>query len=102
MILSHPPCLTSRIANFKPYTYWHLVILSCPISQHLASVFVFLAVFMRLQERLLDPRALVWISVGVFLAGYMTWEMLDCARADNVSRHTNRLYSAHSHGTDHS
>ncbi|KAL1951953.1 hypothetical protein VTO73DRAFT_1102 [Trametes versicolor] len=80
----------SRNPNFKPYTYWHLVILSCPISQHLASVFVFLAVFMRLQERLLDPRALVWISVGVFLAGYMTWEMLDCARAHNVSRYTNR------------
>ncbi|KAI0669911.1 phosphatidylinositol N-acetylglucosaminyltransferase [Trametes maxima] len=80
----------SRNPNFKPYTYWHLVVLSCPISQHLASIFVFLAVFMRLQQRWLDPRALVWISGGVFLAGYMAWEILDCAQPDNAVRNTNR------------
>ncbi|KAI0335283.1 phosphatidylinositol N-acetylglucosaminyltransferase [Cubamyces sp. BRFM 1775] len=80
----------SRNPNFRPYTYWQLVILSCPISQHLASIFVFLAVFMRLQQRLLDPRALVWMSVAVFLAGYMTWELLDCSRVDSGVRYTNR------------
>ncbi|KAI0778174.1 phosphatidylinositol N-acetylglucosaminyltransferase [Trametes elegans] len=80
----------SKNPNFKPYTYWHLVILSCPISQHLAGIFLFLAVFMRLQQRLLDPRALVWISAAVFLAGYMTWEILDCSSPDNVARYTNR------------
>ncbi|KAI0365238.1 phosphatidylinositol N-acetylglucosaminyltransferase [Pilatotrama ljubarskyi] len=80
----------SRNPNFKPYTYWHLVVLSCPISQHLASIFIFLAVFMRLSQHLLDPRALVWISAGVFLAGYMVWEILDCTSADNVARYTDR------------
>ncbi|KAH9898409.1 phosphatidylinositol N-acetylglucosaminyltransferase [Cubamyces lactineus] len=80
----------SRNPNFRPYTYWQLVILSCPISQHLASIFVFLAVFMRLQQRLLDPRALVWMSAAVFLAGYMTWELLDCSRVDTGVRYTNR------------
>ena len=78
------------LANFRPYTYWQLVILSCPISQHLASIFVFLAVFMRLQQRLLDPRALVWMSAAVFLAGYMAWELLDCSRVDTGVRYTNR------------
>ncbi|KAI0361638.1 phosphatidylinositol N-acetylglucosaminyltransferase [Trametes cingulata] len=80
----------SRNPNFKPYTYWHLVVLSCPISQHLASIFVFLAVFMRLQQHLLDPRALVWISAGVFIAGYMVWEILDFTTVDKVARYTNR------------
>ncbi|KAJ8463385.1 hypothetical protein ONZ51_g10294 [Trametes cubensis] len=80
----------SRNPNFRPYTYWQLVILSCPISQHLANIFVFLAVFMRLQQRLLDPRALVWMSAAVFLAGYMAWELLDCSRVDGGARYTNR------------
>ncbi|KAI0735178.1 phosphatidylinositol N-acetylglucosaminyltransferase [Earliella scabrosa] len=80
----------SKNPNFRPYTYWHLVVLSCPISQHLASIFIFLAVFMRLRQRLLDPRALVWISAGVFLTGYIIWELLECSRADNGVRYTNR------------
>ncbi|KAI0801276.1 phosphatidylinositol N-acetylglucosaminyltransferase [Fomes fomentarius] len=76
----------SKNPNFRPYTYWHLVVLSCPISQHLASIFVFLAVFMRLQQCLLDPRALVWISSGVFLTGYIIWELLECSRAGDGAR----------------
>ncbi|KAI0756999.1 phosphatidylinositol N-acetylglucosaminyltransferase [Daedaleopsis nitida] len=80
----------SKNPNFQPYTYWHLVVLSCPISQHLASIFIFLAVFMRLRQRVLDPRALVWISSGVFLTGYIIWELLECGRMDHKVRHTNR------------
>ncbi len=81
-------------ANFQPYTYWHLVILSCPISQHLASIFVFLAIFMRLRQRLLDPRALVWMSAGVFLTGYTIWELLERGRVDKAARATNRTSRA--------
>ncbi|EJF66685.1 phosphatidylinositol N-acetylglucosaminyltransferase [Dichomitus squalens] len=80
----------SRNPNFQPYTYRELVILSCPISQHLASIFVFLAVFMRLQQRLLDPRVLVWLSGGVFLTGYIVWELLERGSVDTVTRNTNR------------
>ncbi|OSD03446.1 phosphatidylinositol N-acetylglucosaminyltransferase [Trametes coccinea BRFM310] len=80
----------SKNPNFKPYTYWQLVILSCSISQHLASIYVFLAVFMGLRQRLLDPRALVWISVGVFFTGYAIWEILERGRADSTVRTTNR------------
>lgn len=78
-------------ANFQPYTYRHLVVLSCPISQHLASIFVFLAIFMRLRQRLLDPRALVWVSGGAFLAGYTIWELLERHRGDKTVRATNRM-----------
>ncbi|EGN96867.1 hypothetical protein SERLA73DRAFT_170233 [Serpula lacrymans var. lacrymans S7.3] len=63
--------------NFSPYTYWPLVLLSCAITQHLATIFLFLAVFVRLKERLLDARILLYISMAIFLAGYMLWELLD-------------------------
>ena len=68
------------------------MILSCPISQHLASIFAFLAIFMRLRQRLLDPRALVWISAGVFLTGYIIWELLERGRVDKAARATNRTF----------
>ena len=67
---------TSSAANFRPYTYWYLVSASCAISQHIAVIFVFLATFVRLKERLLDPRLLVWVSILWFIAGYSLWELL--------------------------
>jgi phosphatidylinositol glycan class C protein len=63
--------------NFKPYTYWTLVFLSCPIAHHVGTTFIFLATFVRIKERLLDPRILVWISVVAFLVGYAIWEVID-------------------------
>lgn len=63
--------------NFKPYTYWQLVLLSGPVSQHLATILIFLAVFVRLKEHVLDPRLLIWVSVACFLVGYVVWESLD-------------------------
>jgi phosphatidylinositol N-acetylglucosaminyltransferase subunit C len=82
---------TDSTANFKPYTYWPLVIASCAITQHLATIYIFLAVFVRLQEYTLDPRILVWITVACFVGGYMTWELLDCSYSNRVQRNTNRL-----------
>jgi len=78
-------------ANFRPYTYWHLVLLSAAISQHLATIFIFIAVFVRLKEDSLDPRLLVWISVGCFLIGYAIWELLDCAIRDRTRQRTERF-----------
>jgi len=77
--------------NFRPYSYWPLVLLSCAITQHLATIFIFLAIFVRLKEHSLDPRILVWISVGCFLAGYVTWELLDFTSSSGVHRHANRV-----------
>lgn len=78
------------IANFRPYTYWPLVLASCPIAQHLATIYIFLAVFVRLKDYSLDPRILVWITVACFIVGYMVWELLDCSRSDRAQRNTNR------------
>jgi phosphatidylinositol N-acetylglucosaminyltransferase subunit C len=50
------------------------VFASLPVAQQLAVIFVFLAVFVRVHTGLLDPRVLVWISIGCFLVGYSTWE----------------------------
>ncbi|KIY52749.1 phosphatidylinositol N-acetylglucosaminyltransferase [Fistulina hepatica ATCC 64428] len=63
--------------NFKPYTYWPLVLLSGAISQHLASVFIFLDVFMLLHNGHLHPRILVCVAVACFLVGYTVWEIYD-------------------------
>ncbi|KIJ68432.1 hypothetical protein HYDPIDRAFT_173158 [Hydnomerulius pinastri MD-312] len=66
-----------RNPNFTPYTYWPLVFLCCAITQHLGAVFTFLAVFVKLKERLLDARMLLWVSVTCFLLGYIAWEVLN-------------------------
>ncbi|KJA29221.1 hypothetical protein HYPSUDRAFT_500552 [Hypholoma sublateritium FD-334 SS-4] len=76
--------------NYRPYTYWPLVILSCSITQHLAVTFIFLAVFVRLKEGTLDPRSLVCVSVLCFFAGYLSWTVL--GRTDNdANNYSNHL-----------
>ncbi|KAF8350049.1 phosphatidylinositol N-acetylglucosaminyltransferase subunit C [Amanita rubescens] len=63
--------------NFKPYTYWSLVSLSCAVTQHLSTICIFISVFIYLKEQLLDPRTLIWLSVGCFVVGYTLWVLLD-------------------------
>lgn len=76
-------------ANFRPYTYGYLVIASWSISQHLATIFIFIAVFVKLKERILDPRILVWVSIISFVTGYFAWEMLQYYSASPKSAPTN-------------
>ncbi|OCB84632.1 phosphatidylinositol N-acetylglucosaminyltransferase [Sanghuangporus baumii] len=66
-----------RNANFRPYTYWPLVLAACTISQHISSIFIFLVTFVRLYDESWDPRILVWICVGMFLLGLILWELLE-------------------------
>ncbi|KAF8216225.1 phosphatidylinositol N-acetylglucosaminyltransferase [Mycena galopus ATCC 62051] len=80
-----------RNANFRPYTYWPLVLLSCTITQHLATISIFVSVFVRLKKNYLDPHTLLWISVGCFFTGYLTWELLDRTGASHEHRHANRV-----------
>ncbi|OAX42984.1 phosphatidylinositol N-acetylglucosaminyltransferase [Rhizopogon vinicolor AM-OR11-026] len=82
----HPHSFLSslrRNPNFKPYTYWPLVLLSCPITQHLATIFTFLAVFVRLKERWLDARVLLWVSIASFFGGYALCEILSYSNTVN-------------------
>lgn len=65
-------------ANFRPYTYWPLVLAACTITQHISSIFIFLTTFARLYDESWDPRLLVWISVYMFLFGFVIWEFLEC------------------------
>lgn len=80
------------VANFRPYTYWPLVLASCAITQHLSSIFIFLAVFARLQDHTLDARILVWVTVGCFFGGYFTWELLEWSHIEHVQRNMNRTH----------
>jgi len=84
---SHSP------ANFRPHSYWPLVLGSCAITQHLATVFIFLAVFVRLKEQLLDPRVLVWVSIGSFICGYIVWELLDAVWKYKIGTQAHRKLS---------
>lgn len=59
-----------------------MVLASCTISLHLSVIFVFLAIFVRLRERTLDPRLLVWISIMSFVSFYTLWEIVDHVGSD--------------------
>lgn len=65
---------------------------SCTISLHLSVIFVFLAIFVRLKERTLDPRLLVWISIVSFICFYTLWETIEHFKSD-TSRLTDRRLS---------
>ncbi|KAL0951166.1 hypothetical protein HGRIS_007897 [Hohenbuehelia grisea] len=79
--------------NFQPYTYWTLVRLSGAITQHLATLFTFLAVYVLLKEGLLDSRLLIWVSIACFILGFAVWTALDCTIRAQVD-HRARLVKA--------
>lgn len=83
----------SKNTNFTPYSYRQLVLASCAINQHLGTIFTFLAVFVRLKERYLDARVLVWVSVVGFASGYLLWDLLLCCDQDEEGRRANRTKS---------
>ncbi|KIM32996.1 hypothetical protein M408DRAFT_14560 [Serendipita vermifera MAFF 305830] len=63
-------------ANFTPYTYGPLVLASTSVCQHVANIFIFLSVFLRLKEHTSNPRFIVWLAILLFCVGYVTWEVL--------------------------
>ncbi|KAJ4486182.1 phosphatidylinositol N-acetylglucosaminyltransferase subunit C [Lentinula aciculospora] len=75
--------------NFKPYTYWPLVHLSTAITQHLATIFIFLCIFVQLKDHSLDPRVVIFMSLGSFFLGYFLWEVLDYTQRSDGSNHDN-------------
>lgn len=83
MLTKFRPCLfkLASSANLRRYSYWPLVVLSCSITQHLANIFIFLSVFVRLKEESLDPRSLVCISTLLFCIGYTAWVVLNANEA---------------------
>ena len=97
------PGLTSLFlnpANFRPYSYRKLVSLCFPIAQHISTIFIFLATFVRIRERLLDPRLLVWASIFAFALGYLAWQVVQVQLARKfrqVRKPTNRASHYHTH-----
>jgi phosphatidylinositol glycan class C protein len=73
--------LSYALANFKPYTYSSLVLLTCAITQQISSIFMFLGIFLRLRAGNLNPRGLLWFSMGAFCAGYVCWSLLRSRRS---------------------
>ncbi|KAJ3719902.1 phosphatidylinositol N-acetylglucosaminyltransferase [Lentinula raphanica] len=73
--------------NFRPYTYWPLVHLSTPLTQHLATIFIFICIFVRLKDHSLDPRVLIFSSLGSFFVGYILWEILRYTQSPSHNIH---------------
>ncbi|TRM66346.1 phosphatidylinositol N-acetylglucosaminyltransferase subunit C [Schizophyllum amplum] len=80
-----------RNPNFRPYSYWPLVFLSCAITQHLASVAIFVSAFTMLKDRILDPRVLLWVSITGFFLGYLAWEISTHAVSERARRREDRM-----------
>ena len=66
----------TSIDNFERPHYGRLVIAALAIPQHIATIFVFISVFIRIKEQSLAPRMLIWMVVLTFLVGYISWEVL--------------------------
>ena len=66
----------TSIDNFERPHYGRLVIAALAIPQHIATIFIFISVFIRIKEQSLDPRMLIWVVVLAFLIGYIFWEVL--------------------------
>ncbi|KLO20275.1 phosphatidylinositol N-acetylglucosaminyltransferase [Schizopora paradoxa] len=64
-------------ANFRPYSYWPLSLASCAVTQHISILFIFLVTFVHIYDASWDPRILVWLSIGMFIVGYLVWEILE-------------------------
>jgi len=73
---SHFLASLRKNANFTPYTYAPLVLASTSVCQHVANIFIFLAVFMGLKENTSDPRLIIWFAIFLFGFGYAAWEIL--------------------------
>jgi len=76
-----PDFLSSLKKNRAYHVFWSLVSLSCAVTQHLATICIFISVFVHLKEQLLDPRILIWLSAGCFVSGYTLWVLLDQTQA---------------------
>lgn len=83
-------------ANFEPYSYWELVWASCPVTEHLSIILIFLATFIRLLDKSWNPRLLVWISILLFLAGYSLQELLEYLQTERRSLRDRKLVITYS------
>jgi len=84
--------------NFRPYSYWPLSLASCAVTQHISALFIFLVTFVHISDASWDPRILVWLSIGMFIVGYLVWEILEIyifgARLGNFTSLANALKSS--------
>ncbi|KAF8140246.1 phosphatidylinositol N-acetylglucosaminyltransferase [Boletus edulis] len=83
-----------RNPNFTPYSYWPLVFMCCAITQHVGTVFVFLAIFVGLKERSVDARVLLWVSVSCSVLGYGIWEILHSSHPSNIPPNRSKAFKS--------
>lgn len=74
------------VANVRSYAYLPLVLSAYAVTQHLSTIFFFVAIFVQLnshpsedQDHLVqwDPRILAWSAIVAYPFGFMLWEALE-------------------------
>ncbi|KZW04386.1 phosphatidylinositol N-acetylglucosaminyltransferase [Exidia glandulosa HHB12029] len=76
--------------NFRPYSFRGLVLAACAITQHLSTIFIFISVFVRLNDSTLDPRVLVWVTVATHVLGSIVWDVAERPFYEKHERRANR------------
>ncbi|KAF8309768.1 phosphatidylinositol N-acetylglucosaminyltransferase [Clavulina sp. PMI_390] len=93
-----PPAFLSslrRNTNVRKHTYLSLLIAALPITQHAATVFLFIAVFIHLLGGALDPRFLLWGCIVGYLSGMLLAEAIfsalgEAPASDDIGRKQQR------------
>jgi len=65
-------------------------IAALPITQHISVIFSFLPTFIHLYRHHWDARIVTWVSIFVFLLGYLSWEILECVVYERVVQRAGR------------
>ncbi|KAG9009794.1 hypothetical protein FRB94_013592 [Tulasnella sp. JGI-2019a] len=94
-----PPSFLSslrRNTNVRSYAYLPLVLSACAVTQHLSTIFFFVAVFIQLNidsskeltfgMSQLDPRMLAWTSIAAYPFGFVLWEAMEWRVIQNGDR----------------
>ena len=63
------------------------------VCQHVANIFIFLSIFLGLQENTSNPRFVVWLAIALFIVGYAAWEFLLHKQSMPLSRESRRYLS---------
>ncbi|KAG8929769.1 hypothetical protein FRC03_009257 [Tulasnella sp. 419] len=89
-----PPSFLSslkRNSNVRSYSYLPLVCVAFAVTQHLSTIFILISTFIRLRSGALDPRYLIWLSIGFHPFGHIMWELLERTSSSKAERKKSRL-----------
>lgn len=85
-----------RNANVVAYDFWPLVADSTVLTQHLASVVIFVAAFMSIYSRQLSPLTVIGVSTALTSFAYGFWSLQEMRSTDSSRKSHSRQETAKS------